>query len=107
MWRFLEPLVYHSDVAGATITVPAGSGTDGESIALILRSLTGRECLRSGGVHDHLYRVHEINGTPIERDLADLVYEEACVVEGLDEVAARQRYNVVHFYGAEAWELRR
>lgn len=103
MWRLLEPLVFDSAVAGRWITVPKGFVHDGESISLMLRGLTGRDCLRAGTVHDFLYGVHAIDGQPIERDLADLVYEEAAIVEGLDPVFARQRYNAVHAYGGSHW----
>jgi len=103
-WRLLEPLVYESEVAGRKITVPAGFVHDGESIGIRLRSFTGVDCLRAGTVHDYLYAFHVIDGETIERYLADLVYEEACVAEGLDPVFSRQRYNAVSFYGGSHWD---
>jgi len=106
-WRLLEPLVYQSDVAGCTITVPAGFVHDGESIPIKFRSFTSLECLRAGTVHDHLYRTHMIDDQTIERDLADLIYEEARPVDGtpgLDPIFARQRYNTVSVYGESHWD---
>lgn len=103
VWRFLEPLVFDSAVAGRWITVPKGFVHDGESISLMLRGLTGPDCLRSGAVHDYLYTAHTIDGQPIERDLADSIYEEACIAEGLDPIFARQRYNAVRAFGGSHW----
>jgi len=108
LWRMLEPLVYESEVAACRITVPAGFIHDGESIGLRLRSFTGFECLRAGAVHDWLYTVRSIDIHQIERDLADLVYEEACQVDGtpgLDPVDARKKYNAVSFYGKSNWGI--
>jgi len=102
-WRLLEPLVYDSAVAGRTITVPKGFEVDGESIPMLIRVFTGFDCLRAGSVHDWLYTSHAIDDTPIERDLADRIYREACLAEGLDEVRADQRYSAVSFYAGSHW----
>jgi Protein of unknown function (DUF1353) len=103
-WRLLEPLSYESDFAGEVITVPVGYAHDGESIPRRVAGITGGQpCRRAGVVHDYLYDAHALGGRSIDRDYADQVYEEACIVEGLDPVYARQRYNAVHAYAARHW----
>ena len=103
-WRLLAPLRYASDLAGRAITVPADFEHDGESVPRRIWSFTGGPpCRRSGTLHDWLYDNQAIDGEPIERDLADLIYEEACISEGLDPIYARQRYNSVSVYGESHW----
>jgi hypothetical protein len=68
----LAPLVYESDVLGATVTVPAGLVFDGQSIPRTLAGLSGPECTEAGGVHDWLYLGHHLQmGTlPLDTFLA-------------------------------------
>lgn len=78
-WRLLQPLIYQSDIAARTITVPTGFVTDYASVPRIPVAwyLAGGEAPKPAVVHDYLYTSHEL-----PRATADAVFREAMAVVG-------------------------
>lgn len=74
LWELVEPLVYESDCAGMTITVPVGFQTDFASVLRlpVIYLLFGDKAHAPATVHDYLYHT---GITP--RKLADDVFSEA------------------------------
>lgn len=96
-WRLVSPLVYQSDVAKITITVPAGFVTDFASvpripIAFLLTGDTGSE---PAVVHDYLYSTGMLL-----RSTCDLVLKEACLATGMPLWRAWMIYAGVRVGGA-------
>ena len=79
-WRLNEPVVYQSDVAGQTFTVPAGFVTDLASVPRwpVVYLLAGGTANEASVVHDFLYTTR-----PVTRALADAVLKEASAVTGV------------------------
>jgi hypothetical protein len=79
-WILAVPLVYESDVAARTITVPAGFRTDLASVPrLPLVFLLAGDCAREAAVvHDYLYTSHLV-----DRNTADAVLREASACTGV------------------------
>jgi len=74
LWELVEPLVYESDVAGMTITVPAGFKTDFASVLRlpVIYLLFGDKAHAPATVHDYLY-----HSGLVKRKTADDVFAEA------------------------------
>lgn len=74
LWTVQKPLVYESDVAGRTITVPVGFQTDFASVLRlpVMYTLFGDKAHAAATVHDYLYRTGEL-----PRATADAVFKEA------------------------------
>jgi hypothetical protein len=74
------PLVYQSDVAKMTFTVPAGFITDLASVPRvpIAYLLAGGTSNEASVVHDFIYSTH-----PVDRATADAVLKEASAVTGV------------------------
>lgn len=79
-WIVLAPLVYESDVAKRTITVPAGFPTDLASVPRlpVVYALCGGVARRAAVVHDYLYTSGRAS-----REIADAVFREASEVIGV------------------------
>ena len=79
-WRVNSPLVYQSDVAAQTITVPVGFITDFESCPRlpVVFFLAGEIVHEAAVVHDFLYK-----SKLLPRNVADAVLREASVVSGV------------------------
>jgi hypothetical protein len=79
-WTLAAPLVYQSDVAGVTFTVPAGFQTDLASVPRIpiVYELCGDTSSKAAVVHDFLYSTHLV-----DRATADAVLKEASAVTGV------------------------
>ncbi len=79
-WIVVQPLVYQSDVAGKTFTVPAGFQTDLASVPRlpVFFWLAGGTSNAAAVVHDYLYSTHLV-----PRDVADAVLREASAVTGV------------------------
>lgn len=79
-WMLGKPLVYQSDVAKTTITVPAGFKTDLASVPRlpVVYWLAGGTSSKAAVVHDYLYTT----GT-VPRDVADAVLREASACIGV------------------------
>lgn len=80
LWRLTAPLVYQSDVAKMTFTVPAGFVTDLASVPRIPIAylLAGGTSNEASVVHDFIYSTH-----PVPRNIADAVLREASAVTGV------------------------
>ena len=102
-WQLLAPLVYESDVAGVTITVPAGFVTDFASvlrIPIVFDWLGDRGNL-AATVHDYLYTQLPDGTHPVaSRELADAVLKEALLVQGVGLLEAEALYAGVRVCGA-------
>lgn len=102
-WRLLSPLVYQSDVAGITLTVPAGFVTDFASIPripLIFDWLGDRGNL-AATLHDWLYtKPHPLPS----RDMADEVLHEALVAQGIGLLEAESIYLGARLGGENNYE---
>ena len=74
LWELVEPLVYESDVAAMTITVPVGFKTDFASVIRlpVIYLLFGDKAHAPATVHDWLY-----NSGIVNRKTADDVFAEA------------------------------
>lgn len=74
LWELVEPLVYESDCAAMTITVPAGFKTDFTSVLRlpVIYLLFGDKAHAPATVHDYLY-----HAGIVPRKLADDVFAEA------------------------------
>lgn len=102
-WRLTSPLSYQSDVAGLTITVPAGFVTDFASvprIPMIFDWLGDRGNL-AATVHDFLYTAPHPLGS---RALADAVLHEALLVQGVGADEAEAIYLGVRVGGAAHYD---
>lgn len=102
-WRLTAPLVYRSDVAGCTFTVPAGFVTDFASVPRIpiVYDLCGDTSTKAAVVHDFLYTTH-----PCDRATADAVLREASALTG---VPAWRRWLIwagVRLGGGSHWSPR-
>jgi len=86
-WRLTAPLVYQSDVAGQTFTVPPGFVTNFASVPrlIVAYALFGNTSNEAATVHDFLYS----KPAKVPRDVADAVFKEASAVTG---VAAWRRF---------------
>jgi hypothetical protein len=79
-WILCKPLVYTSDVAKQTFTVPAGFQTDLASVPRlpVVYLLTGDTARSAAVVHDWLYSEGKVS-----RKMADDVLREASAVSGV------------------------
>jgi hypothetical protein len=98
------PLVFDSDVLGATITVPQGFETDLASIPRALWRLLPPVGKYDGAavLHDWLYRAGGVT-----RAQADAVLHEAMGVLQVGRVARALIYRAVRLGGAELWTIAR
>lgn len=99
-----EPLVYHSDLLGRDVTVPAGFDTDLASIPRGLWNiipLIGKYD-RAAVVHDYLYRA---NG--VTRAEADAVLNEAMGVSDVGRWTRWLIYSAVRVGGGGIWDRHR
>jgi hypothetical protein len=80
-WTLVAPLVYQSDVAGQTFTIPVGFQTDLASVPRVPIAywLTGGTANMPAVVHDWLYTFK-----PIPRWMCDAVLKEASAVVGVE-----------------------
>lgn len=79
-WTLMKPLVYVSDVARRTFTVPAGFQTDLASVPRlpVVYWLAGDTSSAAAVVHDYLYSTHLV-----DRATADAVLREASQCTGV------------------------
>lgn len=102
-WKLMTPLVYQSDVAGLTITVPPGYTTDFASVprAPILFLAMGDKGHMAAVIHDWLYTTKP----PIMYRLAaDNVFREALIASGMPKDEAEAMYLGVRFGGANHFD---
>lgn len=79
-WTVTAPLVFQSDTAAVTFTVPAGFVTNFASVPRIpiVYELVGDTSSEAATVHDWLYSTH-----PVTRAKADGVLREASAATGV------------------------
>lgn len=99
-WVLVEPLVYQSDRAGMTITVPAGFQTDLASVPRwpVIFFLCGDTSNEAAIVHDYLYSTHMV-----PRDVADGVLSEASRASGVPAWRASLMWAGVRLFGSSHW----
>lgn len=95
-WVVTRPLVYESDVAGMTITVPAGFQTDLASVPRlpVVYLLTGGTSNEAAVVHDYLYSTGIVS-----RKIADAVLSEASKVTGVPAWRRGLMWAAVRIFG--------
>lgn len=100
-WKLLAPLVYESDVAARTLTVPAGFITDFASVPRIpIAHLLAANCGHEAAViHDWLYSTHQVT-----RAKADAIFEEALLVGGEPGWRAWLMWAGVRIGGSGPWD---
>jgi hypothetical protein len=99
-WVLTAPLLYQSDVALETFTVPAGFRTDLASVPrLPLVFLLAGDCAREAAVvHDWLYSTHLV-----DRAMADAVLREASAVIGVPAWRRWLMWSGVRAFGGSHW----
>lgn len=97
LYQLNTPLIYQSDVAGITITVPAGFVTDLASIPRLpfIYLLLAKVADLPGVVHDWAYSTGKL-----PREMADRVLREACLLIGVPAWKATAIYWGVRVGGA-------
>lgn len=95
-WRLTAPLVYQSDVAGKTFTVPAGFVTNFASVprAPVIFMLAGGKANEAAALHDALYTFHWV-----PRSMADAVLREASAVTGVPWFTRQVMWLGVRLFG--------
>lgn len=80
MWKLDAPLIYQSDIANQTLTVPTGFITDLASVPRIpfVFLLVGDIASEAATLHDYLYSQVK----PLSRAMADKVLKEAAQATG-------------------------
>jgi hypothetical protein len=101
LWRLTAPLVYQSDVAKMTFTVPAGFITDLASVPRwpIAYMLAGGTSNEASVVHDFIYSTH-----PVDRVTADAVLKEASAVTGVPAWRRWMMWAGVRIGGGSHWD---
>jgi hypothetical protein len=99
-WRLNEPLVYQSDVAKITITVPAGFVTDLASTPRwpFVFELAGGVANMASVIHDYAYSTHIV-----DRATADAILREASAVSGVSWLTRQAMYVGVRVFGWSHW----
>lgn len=100
-WVVVQPVVYQSDVAGRTITVPFGFVTDLASVPRLplVYDLCGSTASEAAIVHDYLYSTHLV-----DRATADAVLREASAVTGVPAWRRWLMWAGVRVGGASHWD---
>lgn len=99
-WRLTAPLVYQSDVANLTITVPAEFVTDLASTPRIpfVYEFAGGVANMASVVHDYAYSTHIV-----DRKTADAILREASAVTGVSWLKRQAMYIGVRAFGWSHW----
>lgn len=100
-WQLTSDLVYQSDVAGQTFSIPAGFITDYASVPRvpIAYFLVGDTCHKAAVLHDWLYTVHITT-----KEIADAVLKEAAIASGVPEWRAELVWEGVAVGGRASWD---
>lgn len=100
-WKLDSPLIYQSDVAGMTFTVPAGFTTDLASTPRIpfVYEIGGGVANKASVIHDFIYSTH-----PVTRSVADAVLKEASAVTGVARWRRVLMWAGVRVGGASHWK---
>lgn len=100
-WIVMQDLIYQSDVAGTTFTVPAGFATDLASVPRlpVVYLLTGGKANSAAVVHDFLY-----TNKPVRRVVADAVLREASAVTWVPRYVRNLMWAGVRLFGRSHWK---
>ena len=100
LWVLDAPLVYQSDVAKQTFTVPVGFQTDLASVPRIpfVFELFGGTSNEASVIHDYLYK-NKIG----DRAVADDVLAEASAVTGVPSWRRGPMWAAVRLFGGTCW----
>jgi hypothetical protein len=100
-WIVMQDLVYQSDVAGQTFTVPAGFATDLASVPRlpVVYLLTGGKANSAAVIHDALY-----TWKIVPRHVADAVLKEASAVTWVPFFTRWAMYLGVRAFGWSHWK---
>jgi hypothetical protein len=95
----------YEDPDGRTIVVQPGFTTDFASIPQILwnKFPPWQEYGWASVIHDKCYQAQEINGVPIRKDEADLIFLHAMEDHGVEEATRLIIYEAVKVGGFAAW----
>jgi hypothetical protein len=99
-WQLISELVYRSDVAGMTFTVPKGFVTNFASVPRIpiIYELAGDTASDAATVHDFLYSTHLVS-----RSMADAVLREASDVTAVPDWRRQLMWAGVRVFGWLYW----
>lgn len=99
-WRLTAPLIYQSDVAEMTFTVPTGFISDYASVprAPLVYWLCGDTSTMASVVHDAIYTYHWV-----DRATADAVLREASLLTGVPAWRAALMFYGVRAFGWSHW----
>jgi hypothetical protein len=99
-WRLIADLVYQSDIAKQTFTVPVGFVTNFASVPRIpvVYELAGDTSSEAATVHDYLYSTHIVN-----RGTADDVLREASAVTDVPGWRRWLMWSGVRVFGWTHW----
>ena len=104
-WKLRQSLVYHSDILGRVVTVPAGYCTDLASVPKLLRWLVpvaNAKNRKAAVVHDYLCTHGD--GVVKNQKQADKVFREALSVLGLGRFKSGALYYPVRtFQSIKGW----
>ncbi|ALK96968.1 hypothetical protein AB595_04660 [Massilia sp. WF1] len=100
-WIVVQPVVYQSDAAKQTFTVPFGFRTDLASVPRIplVYDLCGDTASLAAIVHDYLYSTHLV-----DRATADAVLREASAVTGVPAWRRWLMWAGVRLGGGSHWD---
>jgi hypothetical protein len=99
-WQLISDLIYQSDVAEMTFTVPKGFVTNFASVPRIpiVYELAGDTASNAATVHDFLYSTH-----PVSRAMADAVLREASDVTAVPDWRRQLMWAGVRMFGWLYW----
>ena len=99
-WLVVRPLIYVSDVAKRTISVPAKFQTDLASVPRLplIYALAGGTSNEAAAVHDYLYSSHLV-----DRKTADVVLLEASAITGVPVWRRYLMWAAVRLFGQSHW----
>jgi hypothetical protein len=100
-WIVMQDLVYQSDVAGMTFTVPAGFATDLASVPRlpVVYLLTGGKANSAAVIHDWIY-----TNKMVPRAVADAVLREASAVTWVPRWCRDLMWAGVRAFGWSHWK---
>jgi Protein of unknown function (DUF1353) len=96
LFTVAKDFTYYSPLLGRNIVVPRQLPTDGETVPRIpfIYSAFAWRCVKSAIVHDYLYSSHEV-----KRRIADKVFYQAMLEEGVKKYHAIPIYLAVRLFG--------
>jgi len=101
-WQLTDPLIYQSDVAGRTFSVPPGFVTDFASVPRIpfVFDAFGDTSHQAAVIHDFIYSA---DPHPVDRATADSVLREAGIASGVSRWRAWCMWLGVRLGGSSHW----